>query len=260
MRLDEQQRKEYDERGFLFFPGLLAGEEIAVLQRALDQVVKQPRREVVLEKDGKTPRSVFNLQAYDDAFARLVRHPKIVGPVRDLLGEPAYVYQLIVNFKAPFGGDQWPWHQDYPTYHFDDGMQAPKLVNCLIFLDEVTEFNGPLMLIPESHKKTFPLPDLDTTTTSYPGRWASTSLIGDIITSRGISVPKGPPGSVIFAHTNILHASAPNMSPWGRTLASLTLNALSNASASTRRPDYIVPRERTPLEPLDEGCLTALAS
>lgn len=259
MRLSEQQIKEYDERGFLFLPSLLSADEMKVLQRELDGILKEKRREVVLEKDGKTPRSVFNMHAYNDAFGRLVHHPKIVQPVRDLLGEPAYIFQLILNFKAPFGGDQWPWHQDYPTYYADDGMRAPKLVNCLIFMDEVSEFNGPLMLIPGSHKVEFPVPEIDTTTTSYPGRWTPTAWMADLAKSNGITAPKGPPGSVIFAHTNIVHGSAPNMSPWGRTMMSLTLNALTNASASTRRPDYIVPRDRTPLEPLAEDCIMSLA-
>jgi ectoine hydroxylase len=199
------------------------------------------------------------MHTYNEAFNRLVHHPKILGPVHDLLKEQVYVFQLLVNFKAPFSGDQWPWHQDYPTYHADDGMRAPNLINCLIFMDEVSEYNGPLMLIPGSHKVNFPLPELDTTTTSYPGRWTPTEWIADLAKKNGITAPKGPPGSVIFAHTNIVHGSPPNMSPWGRTMASLTLNAIANASTSTRRPDYITPRDRTPLEILDEDRLASLA-
>src|SRR3546814_12639500 len=97
--------------------------------------------------------------------------------------------------------------------HADDGMRAPNLINCLIFMDEVSEYNGPLMLVPGSHKVNFPLPELDTTTTSYPGRWTPTEWIADLAKKNGITAPKGPPGSVIFAHTNIVHGSPPNMSP-----------------------------------------------
>src|SRR3546814_15423377 len=95
------------------------------------------------------------------------------------------------------------------------------------------------------HKVNFPLPELDTTTTSYPGRWTPTEWIADLAKKNGITAPKGPPGSVIFAHTNIVHGSPPNMSPWGRTMASLTLNAIANASTSTRRPDYIPPSDNS---------------
>src|SRR5215469_14353320 len=104
MRLSQDQLQEYEERGFLFFPSLLTGDEMEVLRKALEEVVAVPRREIVFEKDAKTLRSVFNMQTYNDAYARLVRHPKLLEPVSQILGGPAYVFQLILNFKAPFNG------------------------------------------------------------------------------------------------------------------------------------------------------------
>jgi len=259
MQLSEAQVGEFNDRGYIFFPSLFAPEEMAVLTREMREVLKTPRRELVLEKDGKTPRSLFNMHAFNDVYARLVRHPKIVGPVTSLVGGPLYVFQMTVNFKAPYSGDQWPWHQDYPTYHHDDGMPRPAVVNCLIFMEEVGPYNGPLMLVPESHKITYPLPPIDTKLTSYPARWAEPRHFDKTIREKGIVAPQGPAGSVIFAHTNILHASGPNMSPWGRTLMSLTVNSLDNQTRGSRRPDYIVPSDRTPLEPLREDCLLELA-
>jgi ectoine hydroxylase len=259
MKLKQAQIDEYNDRGFLFFPSLLSKEEMGVLSRELDQIVAKPRREIVYEKDGKTLRSVFNMQTYNEAYRRLVRHPKIVDPVSQLLGSPIYVFQLILNFKAAFTGDDWPWHQDYPTYHFDDGLPQPRIVNALIFVDEVNEFNGPLMLVPGSHKLNFPLPDINTNQTSYPGRWLPVEHVEEIARRNGIVAPKGPAGSVIFAHTNIAHGSLKNMSPWRRAIISLTLNAVDNATTVSRRPDYVVPRERTPLESMQENCLQALA-
>jgi len=259
MQLSDAQIGEYNDRGYLFMPGHFTPDEMGVLTRELGEVLKTPRRELVLEKDGKTPRSIFNMHAFNDTYARLVRHPKIVGPVHSLIGGPNYVFQMVVNFKAPFSGDQWPWHQDYPTYHHDDGMPRPAVVNCLIFMEEVGAYNGPLMMIPESHKETFPLPPIDTKKTSYPARWTQTEYVEKVAREKGIVAPQGPAGSVIFMHTNTLHASGPNMSPWGRTLMSLTVNSLNNQTRGSRRPDYIVPADRTPLEPLREDCLLELA-
>lgn len=259
MALSPQQIDEYHDRGFLFFPGLLAEAEMAVLARALDGIVRAKRPEMVYEKDGTTPRSVFNMQAYDPAFSRLVRHPKIIEPVEQVLGEPAYVFQMILNFKAGFNGDEWPWHQDYPTYHFDDGVPEPKVVNTLIFVEAVHEFNAPLMLIPGSHRCDFPLPEINTTQTSYPARWLPLEHVGPIARERGIVAPKGPAGSVIFADTNIIHGSGRNYSPWRRALISLTLNAVSNANARSSRPEHIAPSDRTALVALPDACLLDLA-
>jgi ectoine hydroxylase len=259
MRLDQNQLAEYAERGFLFFPSLLSHSEMGVLTRALESIVAHPRREIVLERDRKTVRSVFNMQAYDKAYASLVRHPKLLGPVTQILGCAAYVFQMVLNVKAPFDGDEWPWHQDYPTYRHDDGMPRPAVVNTLVFVDEVTEFNAPLMLIPGSHRLDFPLPDIDRAKTSYPARWLPTPFVEPAARAQGIIAPKGPAGSVIFAHTNIIHGSGKNYSPWRRALISLTLNSVDNEAVISHRPDYIVPTDHTPLKMLGEDCLLELA-
>ena len=76
----------------------------------------------------------------------------MLGTVEELLGEQVYAFQLAINCKAAFNGDVWFWHQDYPTYRYDDHIAEPRMVNALIFLDEVTTLNGPLMLVPGSHR------------------------------------------------------------------------------------------------------------
>ena len=115
--------------------------------------------------------------------------------------------------KRPFHGTVWRWHQDFPTYFHDDKMPEPRLVNALVFIDEVREFNGPLMIVPASHKAPAYETAVDDTTTSYPLRAADDSVVAGLAAERGIEAPKGGPGSVIFAHTNIVHGSGPNMSP-----------------------------------------------
>ena len=69
-----------------------------------------------------------------------------------LFGEPLYMHQFKINAKAPFDGEVWQWHQDYGTWARDDGMPEPRAMNIAVFLDEVMAINGPLMLIPKSHK------------------------------------------------------------------------------------------------------------
>ena len=64
-----------------------------------------------------------------------------------------YVHQFKLNAKAAFEGDVWQWHQDYGTWQRDDGMPDARAMNIAVFLDEVMPINGPLMLIPKSHKQ-----------------------------------------------------------------------------------------------------------
>ena len=62
------------------------------------------------------------------------------------------MHQFKINGKMAFDGDVWQWHQDFGTWQNDDDMPEPRAMNVAIFLDEVNEFNGPLMFIPGSHK------------------------------------------------------------------------------------------------------------
>ena len=57
-----------------------------------------------------------------------------------------------MNGKAAFGGDVWQWHYDFATHHREDGTPKPLALNLHIFLDDVTEFNGPLWFVRGSHR------------------------------------------------------------------------------------------------------------
>lgn len=255
---------EYEEVGHIFRPGLLSADDVATINDECDRIVADADRPgLVLEKDGRTLRSVFNPHLYSDVLRRLVRHPRLLGTVEDLLREPVYVFQLVVNNKAPFNGDVWYWHQDYPTYRADDHIAECRMVNALIFLDEVTQFNGPLMVVPGSHRMESEWPDESTQNTSYKIRYSGTGMIEAEVRRGGIVAPTGPAGSVMFMHPNVLHASGSNLSPWRRRLISLTYNALSNkATAPTTRSRDIVPDDSTvpALDVLGDDCLVAGAA
>ena len=55
----------------------------------------------------------------------------------------------------------------------------------------------------------------DTLTTSYPLWTLDKETVARLADEGGMLAPKGKPGSVLLFHSNIVHASAPNISPWG---------------------------------------------
>jgi len=125
--------------------------------------------------------------------------------------------------KAAFEGDVWQWHQDYGTWARDDGMPEPRAMNIAVFLDEVYPFNGALMLVPRATER-HAAGRHDLSTTSYP-LW---TLDQDTVTrlcreaerdgAPGIVAPTGKPGSVLMFHGNLVHASAPNITPYPRKI------------------------------------------
>jgi ectoine hydroxylase len=213
----------------------------------------------VREKDGKTVRTTFAAHTFNEAFRRLGRHPRMVQPVMQLLDGPVYMHQYKINAKAAFDGDVWQWHQDYGTWARDDLMPEARAMNIAVFLDDVTEFNGALMFIPKSHKRGVLEAGHDVVTTSYPLWTLDHETVAKLVEEGGLVAPKGPAGSMLLFHCNLVHASPGNLSPYDRTIVYLSLCHVENHIRQFKRPEWIAHRDFAPIEPLGDDCLLDLA-
>jgi ectoine hydroxylase len=265
MKITTQQLAAFDEQGYMFLPNCFSEDEIGLMRAEGEAILKSDRQEVWREKTG-APRTAFAAHTYNEVFRLLGSHPRLVEPLRQYFGEDVYVHQFKLNAKAAFEGDVWQWHQDYGTWARDDGMPQPRAMNIAVFLDEVMPINGPLMLIPKSHKQGVFKAGHDLATTSYP-LW---TLDQETVTrlareaeppggGPGIVAPTGKPGSVLMFHGNLVHASAPNITPYPRKIVYLTLCACSNHITRFTRAEWIAHRDFTPIVPVDDGALAEYA-
>jgi ectoine hydroxylase len=254
MKLTTDQLSRFHDLGYLFLPGCFAEEEAAVLREEADQIYRAERKEVWREKTG-APRTAFAAHLYNEAFRLLGAHPRLIEPVEQILGEPVYMHQYKVNAKAAFEGDVWQWHQDYGTWARDDGMPEPRAMNIAVFMDEVMAINGPLMLVPKSHGHGTLAAAHDLETTSYPLWTLDKETVTRLVEHGGIVAPTGKPGCVLMFHGNLVHASAPNITPYPRRIVYLTLCAVSNHIRKPTRPDWIAHRDFTPIEPVADDAL-----
>jgi len=255
MKLSKEQLEQFDRDGYLFFPSHFTPEEIKTLTDEVPHLYAQDRPENIREKGKTSVRTNFAAHMYSEPFAKLGRHPRMIGPVEQMFGEKLYMHQFKINGKMAFDGDIWQWHQDYGTWLNDDQMPDARAMNVAIFLDEVNEFNGPLMFIPGSHKMGALEAGHDTSTTSYPLWTISNDNIRSLVDKGGIVAPKGPAGSMIMFSGCLVHASSPNLSPWNRVSVYLSLCAVSNHIRRFKRPGYIAHRDFTPIETLPDDCL-----
>ena len=260
MRLTAQQREAFDRDGYLFFPALFSPAEMQPMQGAVPELYSRHEPYNVREKGRDAVRTNFAAHLVSDPFARLARHPRMVEPVQDLLGEALYMHQFKINGKMAFEGDVWQWHQDYGTWKNDDLMPTERAMNVAISLDDVNEFNGPLMFIPGSHRRGVVDARHDLTTTSYPLWTVDNDLIAQLVQrgggkQGGIVSPQGPAGSMILFHSCLVHASTSNLSPWNRVSVYLSLCAVSNHIRRFKRPEFIAHRDFTPIECLPDDCL-----
>ena len=260
MKLTPDQLTQFDRDGYLFFPGHFTAEETKNLTDAVPDLYAKREDYNVREKGKDAVRTNFAAHMYSEPFAKLARHPRMIEPVEGLLGEKLYMHQFKINGKMAFEGDVWQWHQDYGTWLNDDHMPTERAMNIAIFLDDVTEHNGPLMFIPGSHKKGVVEAKHDLTTTSYPLWTVNNNLIRQLVQRAGgkeggIVSPKGPAGSMILFHSCLVHASGSNLSPFDRVSVYLSLCAVSNHIRRHKRPEYIAHRDFTPIECLPDDCL-----
>ena len=255
MKLTQAQLEQFDREGYLFFPALFSRQEVKALTDEVPALYAQRRPENVREKTGDVVRTNFAAHMYSAPFARLARHPRMIEPVEQVFGEKLYMHQFKINGKMAFDGDVWQWHQDYGTWKNDDLMPEARAMNVAIFLDDVTEFNGPLMFIPGSHKLGVIDAAHDTATTSYPLWTIDHDTIAKLVKRGGIVAPKGPAGSMIMFHSCLVHASTSNLSPWNRVSVYLSLCAVSNHIRRFKRPEYIAHRDFTPIQCLPDDCL-----
>ncbi len=260
MNITKEQKELFDKEGYLFFPGIFSKKEVQNLLQAVPELYEIKEEYNFREKGSNAVRTNFAAHLYSTPFAKLARHPRMIQPVEDLLQEKLYMHQFKINGKMAFEGDVWQWHQDYGTWFNDDLMPSARAMNVAIFLDEVNEFNGPLLFIPGSHKRGFIKAKHDLTTTSYPLWTIDNDLIKQLVDRAGgrkggIVSPQGPAGSMIIFHSCLVHASSNNLSPFNRISVYLSLCAVSNHIRRFKRKEYIAHRDFTPIGCLPDDCL-----
>ena len=263
MELNTNQIEQFNSEGFLFVPSLFDADEIANLNSRLPSILSDRGPKTLRERDSDSVRSAIAPHLDDEVFQKLSLHPRLVRPAQQILEGEVYLHQFKVNAKEAHDGEIWHWHQDYRTWYEDDGMPQPDVINATVFLDEVNEFNGPMMFIPRSHKNGRIDSDNDFERVPEYGRLSADAVgspykqetINSQIAKHGIIAPKGPAGSTIFFHGCTLHGSGPNMSPWGRAMVFSSLNKIENFIRKPTRPDFLALQDFTPLVPLEDGCL-----
>jgi hypothetical protein len=175
-----------------------------------------------------------------DAYYQAMANSAMTRSLGDLIGPNVKFHHSKINSKLPGGHTEVKWHQDFPfTPHSNDDV-----ITALLFVDDVTEQNGPLEVVPGSHKG------------AIHGLWHGgvfTGAVADDVAEQcraQAMLCTGPAGAVCFMHTRLLHGSAPNLSDASRTLLICVYSAedaipYSASPMPTEHEGLIVAGERT---------------
>jgi len=148
------------------------------------------------------PRRIFNPFHQHHAFRALAADSRLLDAIAELVGPDINLHHSKLNMKPPRVGSPVAWHQDLAYFpHTND-----DLVTALVYLDDATEENGCLQVLPRCHDRFFDhfLPE---------GTFAG--MITEQIADGRCGHPKSlaaPAGSVILMHCVLPHSSLPNLS------------------------------------------------
>ena len=216
--LSAEQSRFYAENGYLMIEDAVSPEELRALREVAHEFIERSRG--VAESDdvfdldeGHGPDSpkltrVKLPHKQHPVFADVLRSEGMKAHFRSFLGPDVTLQTSKLNTKAPGGGAAVEWHQDWAFYpHTNDDMLAFG-----IMLEDIAEENGPLMVIPGSHRG----PIL-----SHHNEGVFCGAVDpddpEFHFDRAVALT-GRAGSMSVHHARTLHGSAPNRSDRARLI------------------------------------------
>lgn len=255
--LTRQQAEQFDRNGFLVLEDVFSADEVAFLQKQSKELLSGPDglnpETIITERGSDEIRSIFEIHAQSRVIDRLASDARLAGVAQFLLNDKVYIHQSRLNYKPGFEGKEFYWHSDFETWHVEDGMPRMRALSMSVLLAENTPDNGPLMLMPGSHRVFLTCigatPDDHYRTSlkkqeyGVPDRQSLTELAH----RHGITAPTGKAGTVVIFDCNTMHGSNGNITPYPRANAFFVYNAVSNRlqapfGAKNPRPSFIASR------------------
>lgn len=254
MQLSRAQLDAYDRDGYLMLPGLLAPHEVAAMKAELQRLQGVDTDHLVRERVGQVAKTIYRVHEADGPtaskpFHAAARAPRLLAPAQQLLRDEAlYVYHSKCNLKTAVDGSVWAWHQDYGTWR-RDGVPEARLTTALLMLDEPSEMGGCLYFIPGSHRVGNLEPEYDESTGYKFFVVPKPTLLEIMRRSPAPVAITGAPGTVVFFHPHLLHASGHNLSQHDRWQVYLVYNPVANRphDVPSPRPDYVRSTNVAPL-------------
>lgn len=214
--LTQEQIAFYREQGYLGVENVLSQREIDDLRRVTDAFVEKSRgvaehTEVFDLEPGHTPenpklRRLKSPIEQHEVYRNALHHEKILDVVSQLIGYGLRCNGNKLNMKQPGYGSPVEWHQDWAFYpHTNDDLLAVGVV-----LDDMTEENGPLLVIPGSHEGPVYDHHLD-------GHFCG-AVTDPTFSDKGTTPVMVKAGGITIHHVRMLHGSVSNTSDRPRRL------------------------------------------
>jgi len=217
MALSAEERKQFEERGFVLQRGLFRPETIRQLAEEIDglheKMAQDPPANVHLSweelEPGRPPRirQLMHSEKVSSILAAIARSPEVLSVMAQLIGPEVYLFHSKLLMKAARDGTFTPWHQDWGYWR--RGSKAPTQVNCMLAIDAATEENGALRFV-EGSQQRGPIDHKEFKTASF-----NLGLEGGLDAFES-TLCEMEPGDAVFFGALVVHGSGPNRSEHDR--------------------------------------------
>lgn len=218
IKLTDEQVAFYQDNGYLVVEGVLSPEKLQALRAETDAIIAGASKvsanddlydlEDSHRPDNPRVRRIKEPYKHNRFFWDLCADVGVTDIVAQLIGPDVRVYGGKMNIKAAGYGAPVEWHQDWAFYpHTNDDVLATGML-----LDDCDEGNGPLMVLPGSHKG--PVYDHHHEG-AFCGAFDPAAVGLDV---SGAEKLMGPAGSMTIHHVRAVHGSALNTSNRQRRL------------------------------------------
>ena len=216
-------KSDYERDGYVVLENFMPSDMLRELREETDRFVAAAGSnrlagddfDVIETPTGPNLRRIANPERLSKIYDRAMRWNPLVDLVAELLGGTCRFDHGKLNFKPPSGGGALDWHQDYAFYPYTNR----DMLAVGIMIEDCTEENGPLMVIPGSHRGESGIgggPIFDHHQNGvFVGGVKSSALGGMDRTAIALTAPAG---SISIHHTATLHASTANRGTANRPL------------------------------------------
>lgn len=223
-QLTPEQCAQYERDGYVVIENLLDPEETGLLLN-IAKADQEIQKGATARKDarGNLTRLTLRNELHDDMYSAIVRAPRIVDRMEQILGGEVYHYHHKMMLKEPRVGGAWEWHQDY-GYWYNNGCLFPYMASCLIAVDRATRENGCLQVIRGSHL----MGRIDHVVLEGGQTSADPERVEKALERMDLVYCELEPGTALFFHGNLLHRSDMNASENPRWSLICCYNAARN--------------------------------
>jgi ectoine hydroxylase-related dioxygenase (phytanoyl-CoA dioxygenase family) len=147
--LSASAKQQLEEQGYLVLPDFLTPDQVAQFNARVEELFAEEGDQAGGEfKTEPGARRLANMVDKGELFEKVIETPEVLEGIEVVLGPDFKLSSLNVRSANPHNGTAQPLHVDSGALPDELGN---SVCNSVWMLDEFTEFNGALRIVPGSH-------------------------------------------------------------------------------------------------------------